>query len=229
MSRSFRRALVTGLLLLLLFTGLALAYGTIVKREQAPRPAENGTRGAVASGTPPVSSTATDSRPPVQEGSPTHTLTNEHTPNTPTSAVGISATPSPSTTSSPTPSHTPMTNTPDAIVCSLYDFHFQSATSNIGTWFLDSPMGVSASIVRIELSWPEENEAIFNAFLNGDVIWSGGDLVAPTIMVEWVGEPDNRRLAGIDSLEFLFGTNAAASGYDVLLRLDNNCELTTSN
>jgi hypothetical protein len=83
-------------------------------------------------------------------------------------------------------------------------------------------------ISRIEITWPESNDAIFNAFLNGKVIWLGEDLVPPTILTTWFGEEEDRQLQGVMSLEFFFGTQAAASGYGLRVQFSNGCAITAA-
>jgi hypothetical protein len=79
------------------------------------------------------------------------------------------------------------------------------------------------------LTWPDQNEAVFNAFLDGVVIWSGGDLVSPTIITDWIGGPDEREVLGHTRLEFLFATDAVSSGYQITVELDNGCSTSVSN
>ena len=85
------------------------------------------------------------------------------------------------------------------------------------------------AIVRIEIAWPKSNDAIFNAFLDGDVIWSMEDLVSPTFMTQWVSDLESRVIGSMSRLEFFFGTAAAATGYDLAVHFDNGCEVTHSN
>jgi hypothetical protein len=86
-----------------------------------------------------------------------------------------------------------------------------------------------AEITRVSLSWPDQNEAIFNAFLDGVVIWSGGDLESPTIISEWIGDSTDREVLGRTRLEFLFGTDAASSGYQITVELSNGCSTSATN
>ena len=86
-----------------------------------------------------------------------------------------------------------------------------------------------SAITRISLTWPKQNVAVFNAFLEGDLIWSGGDLVSPTIVTNWTGDFSDRQVLGNTRLEFLFGDDAASSGYEITVDLDNGCSVTTTN
>lgn len=122
-----------------------------------------------------------------------------------------------------------ITITPEPGMCSRFSLTFVNATSNIGLWRLSNDNSTPAMITQIELSWPKANEVIFNAFLNGRVIWSGGDLVPPSFMTTWFGDPSDRIVEGNTRLEFLFGTSAVSSGYDLQLDFDNGCTVSTSN
>ena len=72
-----------------------------------------------------------------------------------------------------TPTHT---LTPPVDICALLDLRFISATSNITAWRLLNDSGLPLSITRIEIDWPKSNDAIFNTFLDGKVIWSNTHL-----------------------------------------------------
>lgn len=118
--------------------------------------------------------------------------------------------------------------TPEAGACSRLDLTFLSATSNLARWRLRNDSGRDLEITRIQMDWPPENDAVFNAFVGGTVIWSGEDLVAPTILTEWVGEAEARTVQAVATVEFLFGTTAAAQGYDLHIWFANGCEATDS-
>ncbi len=142
------------------------------------------------------------------------------------------ATPTASVTaSSPvTPSQTPsITPVPPAEVCAQLNLSFLNATSNVATWRLQNSSGVSLEVARIEILWPEANDAIFNTLMDGQVIWSGEDLDSPTIITQWMGSQDDRVLAGTSRLEFFFGITAAGSGYHLTIGFTNGCEVSTSN
>jgi len=125
-----------------------------------------------------------------------------------------------------TPSHT---LTPPADVCAQLDLRFLSATSNIAAWRLQNDSGVALTITRIELDWPKSNDAIFNAFLDGKVIWSDVSLTSPTIMTTWIGDPEDRSVDRLSRVEFFFGTLAEPGGYDLHLWFENGCEVSAVN
>jgi hypothetical protein len=125
-----------------------------------------------------------------------------------------------------TPSHT---LTPPADVCALLDLRFLSATSNIAAWRLQNDSGVAFTITRIELDWPKSNDAIFNAFLDGKVIWSDVSLTSPTVMTTWIGDPEDRSVEGLSRVEFFFGLLAESGGYDLHLWFENGCEVSAAN
>jgi len=125
-----------------------------------------------------------------------------------------------------TPGHT---LTPPADICALLDLRFLSATSNIAAWRLQNDSGVALTITRIEIDWPKSNDAIFNAFLDGNVIWSDTDLTPPTIMTAWIGDPEDRSVGRLSRVEFFFGTLAEPGGYDLYLWFENGCEVSTAN
>lgn len=125
-----------------------------------------------------------------------------------------------------TPTHT---LTPPVDICALLDLRFISATSNITAWRLLNDSGLPLSITRIEIDWPKSNDAIFNTFLDGKVIWSNTDLTPPTIMTTWIGDPGDRSIDRLSRVEFFFGTMAAPGGYDLYLWFDNGCEVSASN
>jgi len=96
--------------------------------------------------------------------------------------------------------------TPPADICALLDLRFLSATSNIAAWRLQNDSGVALTITRIEIDWPKSNDAIFNAFLDGKVIWSDEDLTPPTTMTTWIGNHEDRNVDRLSRVEFFFGT-----------------------
>jgi len=155
---------------------------------------------------------------------PTGALSTQPGLASPTAAVtATSGLPSPTpTTALPTSTGT---STPPPGLCSQLDLRFLSATSNVTRWRLENGSSQVMVISRIETTWPESNDAIFNAFLDGKVIWSSEDLVPPTIMTTWFGGEADRQLQGVMSLEFFFGTQAAVDGYDLHVRFSNGCEV----
>jgi hypothetical protein len=125
-----------------------------------------------------------------------------------------------------TPGHT---LTPPADICAQLDLRFLSATSNIAAWRLQNDSGVALTITRIEIDWPKSNDAIFNTFLNGKVIWSDEDLTSPTIMTAWIGDPVDRSVDRLSQVEFFFGLLAESGGYDLHLWFENGCEVSAAN
>ncbi len=121
------------------------------------------------------------------------------------------------------------TLTPPADICALLDLRFISATSNIAAWRLQNDSGAALTITRIEIDWPKSNDAIFNAFLDGKVIWSDEDLIPPTIMSAWIGDPEDRSVERLSRVEFFFGTMAAPGGYDLHLWFENECDVSAAN
>jgi hypothetical protein len=142
----------------------------------------------------------------------------------------LSPTYEPTNTSSPTfvPTST-ATRPPDPDVCARVSIQFRKTTSNIALWQLNNMNFQAAKITRISLTWPDQNAAVFNAFLDGVVIWSGGDLNSPTSISEWMGSPTDREVLGHSGLEFLFGSDAASNGYQITVELDNGCSTSASN
>ena len=125
-----------------------------------------------------------------------------------------------------TPGHT---LTPPADICAQLDLRFLSATSNIAAWRLLNDSGVALTITRIEIDWPKSNDAIFNAFLDGKVIWSDEDLTPPTTMTTWTGNSEDRSVDRLSRVEFFFGTLAEPGGYDLYLWFENGCEVSAAN
>ena len=119
--------------------------------------------------------------------------------------------------------------TPPADICALLDLCFLSATSNIAAWRLQNDSGVALASTRIEIDWPKSNDAIFNAFLDGKVIWSDEDLTPPTTMTTWIGNSEDRSAESLSRVEFFFGTLAESSGYDLHLWFENGCEVSAAN
>ena len=119
--------------------------------------------------------------------------------------------------------------TPPADVCALLDLRFISATSNIAAWRLQNNSGIALTITRIEIDWPKSNDAIFNAFLDGKVIWSDVDVTPPTIMTTWTGNSEDRSVDRLSRVEFFFGTLAESGGYDLYLWFENGCEVSAAN
>ena len=123
---------------------------------------------------------------------------------------------------------TPTTTLP-VDVCTTLDLRFLSATSNIAAWRLQNDSGTTLTFSRIEIDWPQSNDAIFNVFVNGMVIWSDEDLTPPTVINSWIGSPDDRSVDRLSRVEFFFGTLAAPGGYDLNLWFENGCVISAAN
>ena len=106
-----------------------------------------------------------------------------------------------------------------------YDFAFKNATSNITAYYINNRSSRVLRIEKIHITWPAGNDAIFNVFWDGTVIWSDEDTNSPTTMDSWINTPDKRdieKLAGTSkTLEFFWGVGAASTGYTVLVTFDN--------
>jgi len=169
-------------------------------------------------GTPLPGAPGNETSPPtdnVPSGPGTETPLANSTVQTPTPATQIA-----------TPGHT---LTPPADICTLLDLHFLSATSNVAAWRLQNDSGVALTITRIEIDWPKSNDAIFNTFLDGKVIWSDVDLTPPTTMTTWIGNNEDRSVDRLSRVEFFFGLLAESGGYDLHLWFENGCEVSVAN
>ncbi|MDF1499606.1 MAG: hypothetical protein P1P76_03960 [Anaerolineales bacterium] len=142
--------------------------------------------------------------------------------NTSTNATPIEST----STISPTST---ITLTPDIDVCSLIRLDFVKSTSTIGLWRVRNNNLFAVYLTGIYLEWPKANDAIFNAVLDNVVIWAGEDLISPTQMNYWLGNPIRQEVRGPVTLEFGFGTDAASSGYKLTLYFENGCKISTAN
>jgi hypothetical protein len=186
---------------------------------------------------PPIAMEAPTLTPEIQ-GDTLVPDSSEHAPQpdastaTDTTSVLASITPTAAETEATPTTATPTATIPataPADVCAQLDLRFLNATSNIAVWRVGNTSGHSFTLNRIEIEWPKSNDAIFNAFLDGNVIWSGEDLVSPTFITSWIGEPADRSVNSPSRLEFFFGTAAAASGYDLSLWFENGCVVSRSN
>jgi hypothetical protein len=119
--------------------------------------------------------------------------------------------------------------TPPVGACTQLDLSFLNVTSNITGWRLQNDSGSALAITRIEIEWPRSNDAIFNVFMDGTVIWSGEGLDSPTIMTTWIGDTGDRSVDTLSLVEFFFGTSAASSGYDLRIWFANGCEVSAAN
>jgi len=181
----------------------------------------------VASVTPSLSATPVASVTPSLSATPVASVTPSPSPTyTPTRTA------TPTATVTATPSRTPTsTATPTQDVCPLIDIGGFSSTSNIAAWEITNDSGATIRIDVIDLSWPGSNDALFNIAVDGTPIWSGPlDLQSPThIDSNWVNGLSAREVDSSANLEVFFGTNAASSGYNLLITFDNGCQASAGN
>ena len=114
-------------------------------------------------------------------------------------------------------------------MCAQMDVDFIKSTSTIVLFRLRNSNPFSTSITQIVLNWPEENDAVFNAILDGNVIWAGVEMDSPTEMTNLRGEPRDRSIRGTHALEFFFGTPAAQRGYRLDVSFENGCVVSIAN
>jgi len=196
-------------------------------------------------GTPEATTALTETTSTLSASTRTPTVSRTSTA-TVTGALSVtpvaSATPPPSPTYTPTrtatptatptttPSRTPTsTATPTQDVCPLIDVGNFSRMSNIAGWEITNDTGETIRIEVIDLNWPASNDALFNIFVDGSVVWAGEDLTPPTHISSWVGDQSARDVDSSAELEVFFGTNAAASGYNLLITFDNGCQASAGN
>jgi hypothetical protein len=156
------------------------------------------------------------------------TLLPETTPSTTPQVLSPTVSPSPTnvlTTPTQTPTQQPTAH-PD--ICAQFDLRFHQATSSMIAWRLQNNSGQEFVLESIEIDWPSANDAMFNAFLDGKVIWGGEELAPPSRIENWIGERIDRSVSGLSRLELFFGVEAAESGYSLTLRFENGCEATAS-
>ena len=97
----------------------------------------------------------------------------------------------------------------------------------IASWVLTNASVTTVTITRIVLDWPADNLVLDRIRFDGASIWNETDASPPSnIESGWTGE-GNRKLeaASSKSLRFVFGADAQASGYDVLVHLDVGCQV----
>jgi len=207
------------LLLLVVLVSLFLVFGSLDGSMAPTRPIEPST-----STTGEAGGTPSPGGPVQQTPLPTPSELSSLVTETPGAKSTVhTSTPA---TQTATPGHT---LTPPADICALLDLRFLSATSNIAAWRLQNNSGTALRITRIEIDWPKSNDAIFNMFLNGKVIWSDEDLFPPTLLTTWIGDPEDRSVDRLSRVEFFFGTMAAPGGYDLRLWFENGCEVSAVN
>jgi len=170
---------------------------------------------------------------------PTTTRTPMNTATTAPSATLVpSATPSPSATYTPTRTVTQtttstlqptLTATSTQDVCTLIYIGGFSRTSNVAGWWVTNNSGTTITIDVVDLDWPASNDALYNIFVKGAVVWSGEDLLPPTHIDSWIGGQSAREVHSTASLEAFFGTTAAGSGYNLDITFDNGCQASAGN
>jgi hypothetical protein len=122
-----------------------------------------------------------------------------------------------------------ITATPTQDVCPLIDIVGFSSTSNIAEWEITNDSGATIRIEVIDLSWPASNDALFNIFVDGTVVWASVDTTPPTHINSWVGGQSAREVDSSAALEAFFGTTAAGSGYNLSVTFNNGCQASAGN
>jgi serine/threonine protein kinase len=166
--------------------------------------------------TPAVSSTATASLSPSATRTPTPTATPTRT-STPTIT--------PSRTASLVPTNTP---SPTVDICALISVGSFSANGSTARWTITNNSGGTIKLDTMSLAWPASNDAMFNVFLKGGMIWSGVSTSSPTNISSWSGGSGAREVGASANLEVFFGV-AASSGYSLTLTFNNGCQAATGN
>ena len=193
-----------------------------------PPPALDGTPGATTALTE-TASALSASRTPTVSRTPTSTVTGALSA-TPAASVTPSPSPTftPTRTATPTATHTlppTFTATPTQDVCVLIDVGSFSRMSNIAGWEITNDSGETITIEVIDLNWPASNDALFNIIVGSIPIWNGPpDMASPTHITSWVGGQSAREVDSSVELEASFGTDAAGSGYNLLITFDNGCQ-----
>jgi serine/threonine-protein kinase len=165
------------------------------------------------------------------------TLVSTTTPSpSPTSSPTVTPTRTPTTTLTPsvTPSRTatiPPTLTPTTTVdvCSQIRLQGFSRNGNFVSWEIRNDSGSRITLESLNLDWPVSNDALFNVFLSGTMIWGGEDLDPPTAISSWMGGSGAREVNTSADLEFAFGASAAGSGYNLRVNFDNGCQASAVN
>jgi serine/threonine protein kinase len=171
---------------------------------------------AETSETPSASATATAT----PSASPTRTLTQTSIP-TRTSTPTVTQT----RTSIPPPTNTP---SPTVDICALISVGGFSANGSTARWTITNNSGGTITLDSMSLSWPVSNDALFNVFLKGGMIWSGASTSSPTNISSWIGGSGARQVDASANLEVFFGV-AASSGYGLNLSFSNGCQAVTGN
>jgi serine/threonine-protein kinase len=164
----------------------------------------------LVSTTPSASATASPTRTPTQTFTPTRT-------STPTVTATRTATVPPTSTPSPT-----------VDICGLIGVGGFSVNGSTARWTITNNSGAAITLDSMNLSWPPANDALFNVFLKGGMIWSGVLTSSPTSISSWSGGAGARQIDTSANLELFFGV-AASSGYSLTLNFTNGCQATTGN
>jgi hypothetical protein len=101
--------------------------------------------------------------------------------------------------------------------------------SNVAGWEITNDSGETITIEVVDLNWPVSNDALFNIFVDGTVVWSDEDPPPSAHIVSWIGSQSTREVDSSADLEVIFGTNAAGSGYNLLITFDNGCQASAGN
>jgi hypothetical protein len=90
--------------------------------------------------------------------------------------------------------------------------------------------GATITIAAIDLSWLASNNALHYISVGSPVIWMGEE-PPPSAHIDsnWIGGQSARDVDSSAELEVFFGTNAAASGYNLLITFDNGCQASAGN
>jgi serine/threonine protein kinase len=171
---------------------------------------------AGTSETPSASATATAT----PSASPTRTPTQTSIP-TRTSTPTVTQTRTPI----PPPTETP---SPTVDICALISVGGFSANGSTARWAITNNSGGTITLESMSLSWPVSNDALFNVFLRGGMIWSGASTSSPTNISSWSGGSGAREVDASANLEVFFGV-AASSGYSLNLTFNNGCQAATGN
>ncbi len=190
-------------------------------------PVYDGTLDSTLALTGTTSALSTSTRTPAASRTPMDTATSAPS----ATPIPPSATHTPTQTATPTATSTmppTLTSTPTQDFCTLIHIEGFSYTSNIVEWEITNDSGATITIEVIDLDWPGSNDALYNIFINGPVVWAG-DLQSPTPIDSWIGGQSAREIHSSASLEAFFGTTAAGSGYNLIVTFDNGCQASAGN
>jgi hypothetical protein len=188
---------------------------------------------------PSSTATPTATNVPGPSNTPTPSQTSVTPPtNTPTSETPPSATPSPTSTVPPPPTDTPVpppTNTPvpppptDTPVpaCAL-SANINNLTGNKVDVQLQNQGADAATVTRVVIDWPVNNEELKEVSMGGSTIWSGTENSPPTTLTQWSGGAAARQVnaSSTEVLRFTFKRSADPTGYAISVTFDNGCSAT---